>query len=346
MLPAMFTRSSERPARSGSSTFYVPQLDGLRFCAFFGVFTLHANSAVLGGGFGVSLFFVLSSYLITSLLLREADATGCINVPAFWMRRVLRIWPLYFGFLGVYTALGGLTLGGLAAFSLFAGNWGVVYWGVNAGLATPLWSVSVEEQFYLAWPLVLAALPRRFLRPVCIGLIMTAVVARYELLLGGLRILDVWMHTLTHLDTIGAGALIALGPRIQLSPVARGVLSAVCVLGVIVSAEVVGYDTATPAGGSLAFLVVALSCGGLLLATLAGSAWLSTPVFVYLGRISYGLYVFHLTALGLVTGWWPWRVPVAFALTVAAAAVSHRFVEQPFLRLKARFTYVPSGGRT
>ena len=110
--------------------FYIPQLDGLRFLAFLAVFVAHATnangelptgsvewyhaewwgrSALLAGNLGVALFFVLSSYLITSLLVREEDATGRIDVPAFWVRRILRIWPLYFGFVFTYAIFGGLS---------------------------------------------------------------------------------------------------------------------------------------------------------------------------------------------------------------------------------------------
>jgi hypothetical protein len=108
------------------------------------------RSTLLAGGFGVDLFFVLSSYLITSLLVREADAAGHIDVPAFWMRRVLRIWPLYFSFVLGYALVGGISPRMTAAMSTFGGNWAMAAWGDGAGLADPLWSVSVEEQFLLS----------------------------------------------------------------------------------------------------------------------------------------------------------------------------------------------------
>ena len=78
----------------------------------------------MAGGLGVGLFFVLSSYLITSILVRELDNTGRIDVPAFWMRRILRIWPLYFAFVFGSALLGGLSGRTLAAFAVFAGNCG------------------------------------------------------------------------------------------------------------------------------------------------------------------------------------------------------------------------------
>jgi len=355
--------------------FYIPQLDGLRFCAFLGVFVSHASnangelptgdvlwyhaawwgrSALLAGALGVELFFVLSSYLITSLLLRELDAKGRVDVPAFWIRRALRIWPLYFGFVCMSALLGGLNGRLLAAFAVFAGNWGVAAWGDDPGLAGPLWSVSVEEQFYLAWPLLLVMVPRRLLRWASVGLVVSAVVARYALFAGGASISTVWLNTFSHLDAIGIGALIALGPRVHLPPVKRGALGAASVLAVVACAGGVWFELMQPPTASirvgmagaatLVFLATAVACGGLLLASLAGSEWLARPGPVYLGKISYGLYVFHTTAMALVASWWwPWRLPAAFALTLAFAAVSHRFLERPFLRLKARFTHVRSG---
>jgi peptidoglycan/LPS O-acetylase OafA/YrhL len=108
------------------------------------------------GRFGVQLFFLLSGYLITSLLLREKEVTGHINVRAFYVRRILRIWPLYF-FVLTLAALwpwsGRLPLSYFAGFLLLAGNWIVVLFGVADSWAIILWSVSIEEQFYLLWPL-------------------------------------------------------------------------------------------------------------------------------------------------------------------------------------------------
>lgn len=351
--------------------FYIPQLDGLRFCAFLGVFISHVTyavgelptgrvrwyhaewwgqSALLAGALGVVLFFALSSYLITSLLVREWDTTGRIDVPAFWMRRILRIWPLYFGFLLVYVAIGGLTVPVFAALSIFAGNWAEIVWRVDTGLAHPLWSVSVEEQFYLTWPLLLAALPRRFLRHAAIGLVVTGVAVRYALFANGASITSVWLNTFSHLDAIGIGALIALGPQIHLAPAVRAALGGASAFALVACAGVAWFEFVQssaiyPRAGAatLTLLGVAVACGGLLLASLAGSTWLSRPGIAYLGRISYGLYVFHSTAVWLVGDWWwVYRLPAAFALTVAFAAVSYRFFERPFLRMKARFTYVRS----
>src|SRR5215467_3640185 len=168
------------PARA--ERFYRPELDALRFFAFLGVFIFHAaprtmdfyNAAgyphwlssllisVFGAGaYGVDLFFALSAYLITSLLLRERAATGALDLRGFYVRRILRIWPLYLAFV-VFAAVMAVAIPGqqlplryVVGFCLLSGNWVYVFCGLPASFAIPLWTVSIEEQFYLAWPLAL-----------------------------------------------------------------------------------------------------------------------------------------------------------------------------------------------
>ena len=115
-----------------------------------------------GGSWGVDLFFALSSFLITTILLRERQQVGDVDVASFYLRRVLRIWPLYFTLLLVVLPLvrpvspaDGMSGKYLVAFLLFVGNWACVWWGYPPAIAGQLWSVSIEEQFYLSWPWVL-----------------------------------------------------------------------------------------------------------------------------------------------------------------------------------------------
>src|SRR6478672_7551315 len=170
--------AAPRPAER----FYRPELDALRFFAFLGVFIFHAaprtmdfyNAAgyphwlssllisIFGAGaYGVDLFFALSAYLITSLLLRERSATGALDLRGFYVRRILRIWPLYLAFVAFAAVMAvaipeqHLPLRYVAGFSLLSGNWVYVFYGLPASFAIPLWTVSIEEQFYLAWPLAL-----------------------------------------------------------------------------------------------------------------------------------------------------------------------------------------------
>ena len=317
------------------------------------------------GAFGVSLFFVLSAYLITELLLREKELVGGLDVKSFYVRRILRIWPLYFFFLALAMAMQWFIPGqhlewrtGLA-FSALAGNWYIVFIGFPSSVIFPLWSVSIEEQFYLTWPLILRRVSQWGIAAFAVGLLVVATVTRFYL--GEHHSLEsqVWCNTLVQLDPIAAGILIAVflkGAVPQLSKLAR---AAMIVSGTACFATAALYfgikrDPLTTPRIMLGYPTVALGGALLLLAVLRDGA-APGRALVYLGRISYGLYVFH--ALGLLISdyvvpnqtanlaRYGLRIFVAFAATVTMAAISYRWLETPFLRLKQRFTYVLSRPR-
>jgi peptidoglycan/LPS O-acetylase OafA/YrhL len=344
----------------------------LRFFAFLFVFLSHAFAIEIGyythlgmpeeaalwlsraiavGGFGVALFFVLSSYLITELLIREHSRTGRLDIKSFYIRRALRIWPLYFFFLllvyflipqGSIYALSGSYL---AAMLLFAGNWAcVIFGGMGASVAGPLWSVSVEEQFYLAWPLVISRIGVKHLKTVCFVVIVIANVTRIVMEKNGAGFVAFWCSTISWLDAIAAGALIALflrGGVPRLSQVQRILLFAggfmVWVLPARYSQYLIYPDVASYP------LIVA---GGVMMLLAVLGSRFSNPVLVYLGRISYGLYVWHVLALALVSlvlkKYSPLHALAGFAVTILLSAISYRWLEQPFLKLKKRFTHVAS----
>jgi peptidoglycan/LPS O-acetylase OafA/YrhL len=346
--------------------FYLPQLDGLRFVAFLAVFVFHflqsarrpLSSSLIAvaeaGAFGVDLFFILSSFLITSLLLREQASEGQIHVRAFWVRRALRIWPLYFLFVGVFLLLnrppGWYALGLLT----FTTNWALLHRWYPSPM-NHLWSVAIEEQFYLCWPLILALLGARWLPAVSAAMIGGALVARAWLLASRATLTDqaLWIHTLDRLEPLALGILIAwFWPRIAPTPrlPAWSGLASVGAAWALV-AIIIGYCV-TP--GTLLVsppiwtytLVDVILAGSLGITVWAASCLLAHPILIYLGRISYGLYVFHFPVIyGVREGFglrWPLRLLLTLGLTVALAAYSYRFLEQPFLRLKQRFTYVRS----
>jgi len=285
--------------------YYRPELDVLRCFAFLMVFASHTvpGSTAVGGAFGVDLFFTLSSFLITTLLLRESSVCGALDVTAFYLRRVLRILPLYFGFLLAATTLArslvpdeNLPLKYVVAFALLCGNWACVLWGYPHSVATPLWSVSIEEQFYLCWPLIMRRWVHR-LTMVAVGLVVVSFVTRLCLVLHGAIHPQIWCNTLARLDPIACGALLAVRQdkrEITLSPGIRvalllggcGVLTAAGRFGDVVGIKaLVTFPAVTAA--CVALLVAALS---LQMAPGRGPA---VRALVYLGRISYGLYVFH-----------------------------------------------------
>ena len=154
--------------RATQDTFYRPELDVLRFFCFLLIFLHHAiprvadtlPSAVVDAfAFGMPVFFLLSSFLITELLVREQSRTGTVHIPSFYVRRILRIWPLYFAFFALCAALGAarllmspISIKATLYFLLLAGNWYLVFYGTMQNAVVVLWSISVEEQFYLGWP--------------------------------------------------------------------------------------------------------------------------------------------------------------------------------------------------
>jgi peptidoglycan/LPS O-acetylase OafA/YrhL len=369
--------------RSATSRFYHPELDALRFFAFLMVFLHHAFphqpefwtklgvpsvlATILAetgatDAFGVSLFFVLSAYLITELLLREKELVGSLDVKSFYIRRILRIWPLYFFFLALAVALQwvvpGQHMGWRAgvAFSALAGNWYIVFIGFPSSVIFPLWSVSIEEQFYLTWPLVVRRASQTAIMAIAAGLVGVATAARFYLGAHHRFESEIWCNTLVQLDPIAAGILIAVllrGAAPQFSRLARLAMILAGVASLATAALYFGIkrDPLTTARIVLGYPMVAIGGVLLLLAVLREGAK-PAKALVYLGRISYGLYVFHVLGLTISDHVVPnqtanlarygLRVFVALAITVSMAAISYRWLETPFLKLKQRFTYVLS----
>ena len=173
-----------------------------------------ANSASYAGGFGVDLFFVLSAYLITELLLREKSQCGTLDVKAFYLRRVLRIWPLYFFYIGIalipaFNPVKEFSWRYVLAFLLLAGNWSILLWGWPHSIINPLWTVSVEEQFYLLWPPLVRNIPRNKIIFAAVGMLVVSTVTRILLVAFHAGTDSVRCNTLGRLDPIAAGILIA-----------------------------------------------------------------------------------------------------------------------------------------
>jgi peptidoglycan/LPS O-acetylase OafA/YrhL len=378
------TLAIDAPARMDGRRFYHPELDILRFFAFFLVFLHHALPHDLGfwmrygvpsglahvvagigalGAFGVDVFFALSAYLITELLLRERALIGDLDLKAFYTRRVLRIWPLYFFFLllaGMLTVLiPGQKMGWQAtvAFLFLGGNWWIVLRGFPSSVIFPLWSVSIEEQFYLFWPPLVRKLRASHMAALACSMIAVACVSRAYLGTHGATETQVWCNTLARLDPIAAGILVAVFLRGEAPAMSLVRRIAMIGFGVVCLALAGNYwsvkaDPITTARIMAGYPVVAIGAVAMLIGVLSSASALSKSVLVYLGKISYGLYVYHV--LGLMTSdyivpaaeatlpRYMLRVGIALTLTVTFAAASFRWLESPFLGLKQRFTHVLS----
>jgi peptidoglycan/LPS O-acetylase OafA/YrhL len=377
-------------SRAERRSFYRPELDSLRFFAFFGVFICHVFPhdpafyhlrvpafphalvsvicAIAGAGaFGVDLFFALSAYLITTLLMREEEIRGNMDVRAFYVRRILRIWPLYFFFVllaavvQIWDKNQRLSWHYIAGFMLLIGNWVYVWKGLTNSIANLLWSVSIEEQFYLAWPVALRRLSRRQLVLAVLCLLVVANVVRVWVVLSHGHGAAIEYNTFTRLDAIALGILVAyyLGTRVpHLSLYVRISLVISCLLTWFIVSGNTDLNAPTEVAPVLGTLIgrplVALAAAGLLVATIGapgvGARMLTSSWLTYLGRISYGLYVYQGAGI-LVAGYFVKKDSVsvhfvyvigAFAMTVLFSSLSYRLLESPFLRLKERFTVVRS----
>jgi peptidoglycan/LPS O-acetylase OafA/YrhL len=355
--------------------FYRPELDILRFGAFLLVFIHHGfpltaaeyagwgvswkiaallAAGARAGALGVDLFFALSAYLITELLLREQRSAGRFDIRAFYARRILRIWPLYYFALLVLLPLLGLAMPAdkmpvnfWVAFLFFGGNWACAWWNLYPTSLALLWSVSIEEQFYLVWPWMMRTFGSRL--PLCAwGMLAVATMTRCFLIeQGGLIGMDarIWTNTLARLDPIAGGALLALllGGRIPKHNLRQRVM---WIASGGLALWIAGSVLKDPGWIWLAtYPLAAAGCVAILYGSLASENRRAPRVLIYLGKISYGLYVFHVAAIRLVqtarpslAG--PAVLIIAFALTVAMAALSYRYLESPFLRLKNRFAYI------
>lgn len=376
----MAARNPVEPSEIRKAAFYRPELDGLRFFAFLSVFLFHAlfqpaayfterglplwSGRVLCGLFasgshGVDLFFVLSAYLITELLLREKEQRGSLDVRSFYLRRILRIWPLYYFFIPLAAFVpflnpdGRFSLKYVIPFLLLAGNWSTIAFGPTGSVAEPLWSVSVEEQFYLAWPPIVARLSRRGIVIAAWAMVVVANLSRFVALALHSTGWQIWANTLVHLDAMAGGILLAVLLRGRIPQTGTWLRVAFIAVG-LTAVAITGYFDEMHANVSrnavlIGYPAIALSCA-LILGAVLGMR-VRGRALPYLGKISYGLYVYHLACIK-ITGKFlnvKWgllgiglRTAAGLGITILLAAISYRFLETPFLDLKRRFTYVAS----
>lgn len=337
-----------------------PALDGVRAISVILVFTAHPAYEhvwpLLHGPSGVTIFFVLSGFLINTLILRERDArTGGVDYGGFYIRRFFRIYPMFFAVFALYCVLI-LGLGmqaerraafveNIPYFVLFFPEHSVFF---NDGVLVPFdmaWSIGIEEKFYLVWPLLGFVILKARARAQVIALtaiIVTCSVAGY---LGG-----GWGVSLESYTPIAFGALMATllhhrGSYDRLAVAGRPpVLLALCVVFVALQ---FGTGEVLPTGWlyPVFSLVVALTLVGLVTTTSRRTAWLGSAPMVYVAGLSYALYLLHNFGLNAAEGALPsgWGFPgsvlstvVGIALAFVAAHVAHVWFEDPMRRYGVR----------
>ena len=379
-------RAAWRNAPEVPAPFRVAGLDGVRAIAVTLVLLFHLTpGTVIGGYLGVDIFFVVSGFLITSLLLRERADSGRVHLRAFWARRARRLLPalgiLVLACGAAASLIGGDVLVGLGlqvvGAATFSSNWlllasGSTYFGDSVPeLFRNLWSLAVEEQFYLVWPLLLVLVLFRMPRPLRIaGVALLALASALAMaaLWTPADATRVYYGTDTHAFGLAIGAVLALfatsWPRHALAwpraaRTALGVAGPLALLALLGMAVTMPGDDAVVFHGGLVLVAVltAVILAALRVPETPLAALLELGVLRWIGRRSYGLYLWHWPVFVLVVSALPgwardgvtgWALGgIALGITVVAAALSYRFVEQPIRRRGFRQTLrrVRSGWR-
>ena len=354
----LFVPVSEMSARKGE----IPSLDGLRAGSILLVMCSHFISGKLfPGGLGVLVFFVISGFLITRLLLAEKKETGTVSLVRFYARRMLRLYPLIVLYVACVVVVGLLVgidihLGEITAALLYYANY---YYDSTqmdvAEMRLPLqilWSLSVEEHFYIVFPslLILLSCDMRRLIPVVIAILVGALAWRLwmaHLQPDYLTTKFFYERSEMRMDALGSGVLLAAccetpsgrALLLRLTHPAFVVAAASLVLACLVYRDLWFRETwrYTILNSAIAILVagVLFSDRYRLLSTV-----LNNPIVVTIGRLSYSLYIWHFGVyfiLGLFDIAPFANIVLSFALSFIVAFLSYTFIEQPFVGLRHRF---------
>jgi peptidoglycan/LPS O-acetylase OafA/YrhL len=354
--------------RAGS--FYIPSLDGIRAIAFSLVFVSHLGFGDrIPGGFGVTVFFFLSGYLIVTLLRREAEGDGSISLKMFYVRRVLRIFPPCYLVIAIAVILnamgivpGGRSLGGVAAEFLYVTN----YYIIAGGSAIPkgtgiLWSLAVEEHFYLVFPVIYIVLRRLFPRPahqvvilswLCAAMLLWRCVLVIHLHATQYR---TFVATDTRLDSILYGCILAIcgnpamdRTRVQESIwkwIALPIAVAVLLLTFIVRSEKFRE--------TLRYSLQGIALFPVFITAVRYPHWLvfrllNLRVVRFVGVLSYTLYLVHFIVIETIDRWIRRGTFVhgvlSLAISLVVAVAMYYLVERPCARLRRRLQFRSAPG--
>lgn len=360
------------------ASLHIPALDGLRGVAILLVVFYHLANSLEGefgygnlllsvakiGWIGVDLFFVLSGFLITGILYDSKTSKSTNYFKKFYMRRLLRIFPLYYGILVLfaiyYTIWPNSGLHGHdnpAWIWIFMTNF-VMSWGGAFGVLDHFWSLAVEEHFYLVWPLTVFLFSRRRLMQLAVALFFLSFGLRIALLLGGTSNEAIYLLTPTRLDALSIGAFLALatltqeGARKLVGPSwLMGIASGFGIIAIIIIRQTVNELDTTIQVLGYSLIAVFSSATLLLSITTPIQKVFNLGILRWFGKYSFGIYVFHpiifiqvfhtdlARALRFGNGAVDMIVSVCIAMgvTIAVTLVSWHFWESQFLKLKRYF---------
>jgi peptidoglycan/LPS O-acetylase OafA/YrhL len=363
------------------TSHYYPQLDSLRFLAFLLVLIHHSRFAknipiwvVLHdfGWVGVDLFLCLSAFLFAKLLFVEFQEKGKVNVGYFYLRRLLRIWPLYFFFIAMmlmyyifkngWTSSPLIRLLGMVTFTDNLFSMGLGY-NNTIKFVTHLWTISYEEQFYLVIPWALTFLYRQKAVTswmILVSFILIGTVIRTLFIYYQVGSLSIYVFPLTHFESIIGGLIIGLGLLDRVLKKIPGWLTLIS--GLIALWGVTQLPNVDKIQWKLmiSYPLVGIGFSLILFAILQGelgpiSVLMKNKGLSYLGKISYGLYVYHLLGITLTTkiinlflapsshiGYRLTVLITSVVLTILISSISYRVLEKPFLKIKSRFTFIQS----
>jgi peptidoglycan/LPS O-acetylase OafA/YrhL len=360
--------AADGQARPGRLAHLAP-LDGLRAIAVAAVMAFHTGAGWAVGGFlGVDVFFVLSGFLITVLLLKEWQRRTRVSLRRFYARRALRLLPAVTLMCVVILIIGPVGTGVAARDALWKAVAGTMFYFQNWQQAFHLipilqltdhtWSLAIEEQFYLVWPTVLIATlllarragrdPLRAALIVALTLAAASAIEKIVLWSGPGSMARVYYGTDTRADSLLIGAALGISYVSGGLERLRRFLPALAPVALLVIMVTFGFAHDNSArlyqGGLTAFaLASAVLIGGLALTpTSPLGRVLAVAPLVWLGRVSYGLYLWHwpvyryLHEARLGLSWGPTQL-VRIAVTIAAATISFYVLERPLLRLRHRF---------
>ena len=360
---------------------YYPELDSLRFFAFLLVLIHHSpywksipawQAIAQYGWMGVDLFLCLSAFLFARLLYVEYQEKGDVNVGYFYLRRALRIWPLYFFFFAAMLTLSiqqdggtGYMLKRSIGMMTFTDNLFAAFLGYNLVIwfTNHLWTISYEEQFYLIIPWVL----RKFYRlkkSTTLLILTTTMLAgmliRATFIASQVEHPAIWVLPITHFESIFGGLMIGLGLFDNFLKKIPGWVQlllgflALYLITLLPNIDMIRWEL------MLTYPLIGVGMTLILSAVMQGDLWWLSAFFKnkilgYFGKISYGLYVYHVAGI-----WLAYKVTDAFIsserllvypltvllfgliITLSVSMLSYQFLEKPFLRLKERFTFIKS----